>query len=259
MKQSVLLLLILIIPTTALSMQMLDDSTLDSVTGQSGVNIVFDDIQMFINIDRIAYIDNDGFTSDMYIGPHIASGIGGAIAIDNFQIDVLNINAIYYGSNDGTTTDLQSGSASAIPLRFGEGATGYGDSTDELYRFNVGGTVYTGYEGLENYSNVAGGVGDFTAKALTIDVTGVLPITSQAITANSTGSLDSTAVSMGGVMIGLPTVEINCGDKYLTPTYYCQNTNLGTTNQNDGDNYGSFLFQGLNIAVLNGWLEISPH
>lgn len=261
MKKLVLILALLIaIPGAAFGMEMLDDSKLDNVTGQSGVNIVFDDIQMFINIERMAYIDNDGFSSTLYVGPQIASSEGGAIAIDDFQIDVMNINAIYYGSFDGTVTALSSGTASGIDLQFGEAAgTGYGDSTTELYNFNVGGTVYTGLKGLENYDNVAGGVASYTAKALTIDVTAALPVTSQAITRNAVGSMNSTLISVGGVMIGLPTAEISINDMYLTPTYYCQNTNLGTLNYNDGDDYGSFLIQGLNMAVLNGWLEISPH
>ena len=115
MKKLALILALMLIPCTAFGLQMMDDSTMDGITGQSGVHIAFDDIQMFINIEKMAWIDCDGFTSEASIYG-TCTGDAGALAISNFQIDVLNINAIVSSTvadDQGVQTSADNG---AMPL-----------------------------------------------------------------------------------------------------------------------------------------------
>ena len=115
MKKLALILALIIIPCSAFGMQMLDDNSMDSITGQSGVSIAFDDIQLFINIDTMAYIDSDGLQSSSIFNVESCDGAAGAVYLSDFQIDVLNVNAIVATTSSGVTTGLTSCSCGRIP------------------------------------------------------------------------------------------------------------------------------------------------
>jgi hypothetical protein len=125
--------------------------------------------------------------------------------------------------------------------------------------------VVTGYyagsrEGLENYTIwnpfAATAANQYCAKALTIDVTAELPVTTQAMT-NNTGL---PRVAVGGVLISLPTMEMAISDMVFVPRFDDLVAGVGGLNCiNDGKDYGTIVIQGMTVAVLNGWLEISPH
>ncbi len=269
-KLALILAMLLVVPAAAFGLEMLDNDALDTVTGQAGVNIVFDDIELFINIDRMAYIDTDGFNSFTFIGTDAAASNsnGGALSVTNFQLDTLVINAIVSGSSatytipnsGGETTpiwDLASSTAGAIDLVYTY------NSTASLTDLDLGPHFATaGLKGLQNYHvwnqwSATGGQA-YQAKALTIDVVGVLPVTSEAMSLNVTG--DSTSINIGGVLISLPTAEFYVGNMLFTPTFN-DLIHLGTNPLcfNDGDNFGTILIEGMTMSVLNGWLEISPH
>jgi len=250
-KLALILAMLLVIPGAAFGLEMLNDSALDNVTGQSGVNIVFDDIEMFINIDKMSYVDTDGFASEHFIGTNAAttSALGGALSIVDFQIDTLKINAIATGSDNGITWDLYSASAGNIPLQFA-----YGDTTS----LHAVGSYFAGTRvGLENYTSwnpmVAGG---YAAKAVTIDVTSALPVTSECFAANT-----GMPVMIGGVLIGLPTAEFYIPEMVFVPTFttLLDPAGAGAAVFNSGDDFGTIIIEGITFSVLNGWLEISPH
>jgi len=126
-KLALMLVALMIIPAAAFGMEMMNDTAMDSITGQSGVSIAFDDVQLFINIDKMAYIDSDGLQSSSVVDCVTCTGAAGAIEIDNFQIDVLNVNAIVAsgtgagatagsGTQTGTNIGLYSASCGKIPL-----------------------------------------------------------------------------------------------------------------------------------------------
>jgi len=267
MKKLALILAFLIIPCAAFGLEMLDDNSMDKVTGQAGVHIAFDDVQIFINIDKMAWIDCDGLD-----GPGCNSD-GGAIALNNFQIDVLNINAIVdtvtVDTSAVNTTNQTSGTAAlqlysvecgAIPLFYDYGQTGNGACYLNSAVLNTA--------GLDNYTTISS-LSVFKAQAVSIDVADELPALSQGMTNNAAGS----AVAIGGVYIGLPTAEIYINSMSFTPVYdgdinnqtsaainddnttAALATSFGTTNAS----FGTIYLEGVTFSILSGWMEIAPH
>jgi hypothetical protein len=124
-KLAIVLTLLMLAPASAFGMQMLSDSGMAQITGQSGVSIAMDDVQLFINIGMMAYIDNDGLSSSATMQIEDAVGAPGALYIQDFQIDVLNINAIVGTDADAhpQTLNLKSTSAGHIPLFYDYAST----------------------------------------------------------------------------------------------------------------------------------------
>jgi hypothetical protein len=277
MKKLALILALMIIPCSAFGLEYLDDSTMDGVTGQAGVNIAMDDIQMFINIEKLAWIDCDGFAS--WEGKGTCTGDGGAIFLNNFQIDVLNINAITGTSGEGTFGGeglaLESTDCGNIPLFYDYSTSATGDGC-----FIIGDKMQT--LGLNNYYDHQGGNSAFVPHFLTIDVTDALPASTAifqywADPANATwagdiadGSTNGTytaASTIGGVLIGIPTMEIYINAMTMTPMYDGDVDADGSLAANDDDvtdvlgnhkTFGTVYMQGITFSTLSGWIEISP-
>jgi len=268
MKKLALILALMLIPCTAFGLEMLNDNTMDSITGQQGVAIVADDIEIFMHIDKLAWLDTGGYGITSYYGGVLENyTAGGALAIVNFDMDTLRINAIVSGHTvadtvNGTVVwELGSAGASQIPLQYAYGTANTIADLNASYSGN--GFFQTIDFSLENYTNTnllssaRGGAGqNFAAKAITIDVTSKLPVTSE-VFANNTGS----HVTVGGVLIGLPTMEINIPLMVFTPAFYSLASYAQLGNSicyNDGQSYGTIYIEGFTMAVLNGWLEIAP-
>jgi hypothetical protein len=273
MKKLALILALIIIPCSAFGLEMLSDNSLDEVTGQAGVNIAVDDIQLFLNIEKMAWIDCDGF--DSLEGKGTCSGNGGAVALNNFQIDVLNINAI-------TRTAVQ-GSG----LGLGLGSTSCGD-IDLFYDYatslTAGQCLLAGSAGqdlgLNNYHGKLGDNSTFVPKFLTIDVTDELPASTEgfqywrdhAWTSGAVfGHLAMDASTIGGVLIGIPTVEIYINEMVFTPLYDGDLQGQTSTAANDDNRtwlgangsatsatWGTVQMTGITFTPLGGWMEISP-
>jgi len=253
MKKLAILLALLIIPCTAFGLEMLTDNAMDNVTAQSGVSIAFDDVQVFINIEKLAWVDCDGFTSTT-VTAGTCTGTPGAISLNNFQIDVLNVNAIVSattGPAGSNSIDLYSTTCGLIPLFYD-----YGTSSApacSLYNPNLG----TQNVGLNNYIDYNPGTPIFLARALTIDATSDLPALTEGFDYNNP---TLATCSIGGVLIGIPTMEIYINDMSLTPEFDDDVNGLVTDNAcNDGANYGVIVMQGVTLTTLSGWIEIAPH
>jgi hypothetical protein len=271
MKKLALILALMIIPCTAFGLEMLNDDAMDQVTGQSGVHIAFDDVQMFINIEKLAWIDCDGLDA-----PGCQGGPG-AIVLNNFQIDVLNINAIVStnvsdgnvinGTNQtnvaGPTLQLYSVACGDIPLFYDYGQTGQANCY-------LNGSIGVNTDGLDHYTTISTS-SVFTAQALSIDVTDELPALTAGMTNNAT-ALGATII-VGGVYIGLPTMEIYINSMSLTPKYD-GDVNGQTTQAINDDNtttvagnlfgivdpdFGTIYLEGVTVSILSGWMEIAPH
>lgn len=287
-KIAMLVAMLMIIPCAAFGMEMLDNNTMDSITGQSGVAIAMDDLQLFLSIDKMAYIDADGFNTYQNYGGSV-SGQGAAFYIDNFQMDTININMIG-AAGDGTASigatheDLNEDGGVNQTWNFGDGSLGLVSSQaghiNLMYDYGTAGqagSVYLGTAGdspeamnmgLNNYVNTnhndtAAGLSDaaatFNAKALTIDVTSELPLLTAGTQANF-GATGTTSC-VGGVLIGLPTMEIYINSMTMTPklTSDVSTVDLGTfVCKNNNASYGTFLLEGITFTVLNGWMEIAP-
>jgi len=283
MKKLALILALLIIPCTAFGLEMLNDNTLDSVTGQSGVDIAMDDIQIFMNIEKMAWIDCDGYGS---MGRWACTGAGGAVALSNFQLDILNVNAIV-GTVDasgglvagthqsGSSLGLVSVACGKIPLFYN-----YATSTTEDCYLNILGTES---QGLDHLSWGKGQFGlfendsrNFTPNFLSIDVTDELPAATAGLNSWFSNSYTSSAISLhngtaastlGGVLIGLPTVEIYINSMTMKPVYDGDISGNSSFAMNDDSHlrlsgysdYGVIQMEGITFSVLSGWIEIAPH
>ena len=262
MKKLAIILAFMLIPCTAFGLQMLDDSTMDGITGQSGVSIAFDDIQLFINIGKLAWIDCDGLDSTKNIQIGTCDGGAGAIGMNNFQIDVLNINAIVsstyalagIGQTQGAdeSMELYSATCGQIDLFYDYGATGQGGCF-------LTGSLVNG-PGLNNYISTLAS-GDFQARALTIDATREMPVMS-AIYRNNEADADLT---FGGIVIGIPTMEIYINSMSLTPYFTADINDFvngavgGDDVVNNNEDFGTIYIEDVTFTTLSGWLEIGPH
>jgi len=94
MKKLALLLALMIIPCTAFGLEMLTDNTMDTITGQDGVVIIADDIQLFLNVDLFAYVDTDGYDLHNGCSARTCADGGAMFAVQDLQLDVININAM---------------------------------------------------------------------------------------------------------------------------------------------------------------------
>lgn len=279
MKKLALILAFMIIPCTAFGLEMLTDSSMDSITGQDGVSIMADDIQLFLNVDLFAYADTDGY--DLHNGCSATGCNSGAmVAFQNFQMDVININAIIGSDNDGAggrvyntnfvmdTNPALVSTSCGIPLFYDYADTApWSTCISTCLTARLGLTV--GTKGLDNYtesmfyingSAVTGNV--FVPQALSIDLTDELPVFSQGF-----AYLMSSPYKMMGVIITLPTMEIYIQDMHFDISMYDLNCDTWVFNGGNGytdidsnnNDFGQFLVQGVTFTVLGGWVEIGPH
>jgi len=259
-KLALIIVFMMFLPGAAFGLEMLNDSAMDNVTGQHGVSITLDDVQLFINIGKIAWIDCDGFI-DYYGGE---SGLGGAVGISNFQIDVLLINAIATSEGMPAANGLPdpnqttgtanpafgSGMCGFIPLQFDYG------STAPLSGCSLVNSNQTNTAGLDNFIEPA--FDERYYRPINIDATSQLP----ALSAIATSNNNNTAQYMGGVIIGLPLFEIYIPTLTMTPEFYNIDNGITAVNAVDNDansNYGKIVLNGVTFTPLSGWIEIAPH
>jgi hypothetical protein len=284
MKKLALILAFMLIPCAAFGLEMLTDNTMDNITGQDGVTIIADDIQLFLNVDLFAYVDADGY--DLHNGCSATGCANGAMfGVTDFQMDTININAIIAESiTTGENTRFSSSYSAAntvmdfalvstscgIPLFYN-----YMDSTPWSTCLTTcwvesagsplsGKNLFGGHKGLDNYTdsrmwtakNLVGGApaGAFVPNAINIDITDQLPTFSQAFSYILTGdiyALPNCPIQVMGVLITLPTMEIHIQEMHMTMALYdidntCTTVTASTDNPvNSGFNsLGGFWAQG---------------
>ena len=275
MKKLALILALMLVPCSAFGLEMLTDNALDDVTGQAGVSIAADDIQLFLNVERFAWIDCDGYGTSNAYGGDCDSTVGGAIYLDNFQMDTININQLgargdalasatgeSNQSLDGSTPAMAGSSCGVIDLFYDYGDDSTGACLLNSTLADSGSTL-----GLNNYTNInpwttASG---FLTKSITIDATAALPLHSAGWKINKgglAGAGGAVSQNIGGVIIGLPTMEIYIHSMAITPRFTAQITSnpnaVAQACYNDGESFGTFEMQGITFSVLSGWVEIAP-
>jgi hypothetical protein len=283
MKKLAILLALLIIPCTAFGLEMLTDDNMDAITGQDGVTIMADDIQLFLNVDLFAYVDTDGY--DLHNGC-AATGCnnGGMVAFQNFQMDVININAIV-GSDNGRAWDPNyntrfvedtnwalASTSCGIPLFYDYADTAAWDaclSTCNPIGLGTGGNDAT--KGLDNYTppgdflingTTTGNTGRFLPQAIMIDITDNLPVFSQGFQ-----YIMQAPFKMLGVLITLPTMEIYIQDINFDVEMYTNDCDTFVFNSgysaadldSNNNSFGKFYIEGVTFTILSGWVEIAPH
>jgi len=266
MKKLVLVLaMLMLLPATSFGIQydLMNNGSMDTVTGQSGVAIAIDDIQIFMNIDRVAWLDCDGYYCE-----NGYTNDGGAVGIGNFQLDVLAVNApdsaiaresvaVNNGATTATVWDLTNANpCSEIDLKYDYGDTALNEGSCSLVDSAGIGTQTLG---LNNYESVGDPLDDgrFIPRPLTIDASSRLPIMTQM----RESAIDTGNANVGGVIIGLPTIEISIPTLTLTPAFYNVEGAQVASNAKDEDtscDYGTVVLDGVTMTVLSGWVEIAP-
>jgi hypothetical protein len=257
MKKLALFLALMLIPCSAFGLEMLTDSSMDEISGQSGVGIFGDDIQMFLNVELFAYMDCDGYTTtDSYIYAN-CSGSGAMFVVNNFQMDTININAIV--STEATANDTDGAgiynnpnlvsTSCGIQLFYAYDSTLAFETCASTCALAAGGT-----HGLDNlHTDTNNPWGDrFLPQGIMIDITDELPAGSEGYRYMA----NNTNVKIIGVLIGLPTWEFYIDDMHFQPDV--NDLNCETWVANEHDDFGTIAIQGITFTILDGWIEIGP-
>jgi len=217
-KIAIVLALALLLPLNAFALQTLDEADMGGITGQAGVSIAIDDVIIYQNIESLSYTDVGG-----------TNGVDGSVNISNLYM-MVNVNAI---------TSLEDG----LPVSPGRPVQGVWADASDVALFNFNNTDVN----ADNVNDV------FIAKPLTIDV-GTLSVLSAGATNNATINAGTpTSLTLAGVRIGLPTVEVN----QSALTFDVTVTSAGA--YNTGASYGRISIGNMTMGVLDGVIEIAPH
>lgn len=270
------------LPFSAMALEALDDSALGGVTGQAGVSIAVDDVVIFTHIEGVTYIDTDGYGYNS-IGNKEAAGIRIEHVGDG---KLMTIRAILTdGTQNGRHGDY---SVSNMNTMFGTGNTvgilSAADSQAAVYNglaltaAAAGGTYTpTGDAGDNITPNPTAGI--MTAFGATgTFLNGISPLTidvgtAEAISKGLQHNINNSTAKVGGVIIGLPTVEIKTyGDTKAIKLATAEQTALNGTNGATFSNNADLLHTGSvknefitiktdtkTMAILGGRLEITPH
>lgn len=221
---SFLLAAIFWLTTPAWPLTPMSSKELDRVTARSGVNLTLDDFTMYQYFDKISFVDSDGGDNshNPFGSPLIADSGPAQISLQGVKLDVLRINALAPNAQVGE-----------IQARF------------DLSQSDI--------------------ISDFTASPLTIDLVDELPVLSigynYMLSAKFGGLLglpdpSGENYNKTGIVIGLPTINIYA-DEFSIQAITA--TSLNRSALNSGSSYGGLSLQGINIALLSGLVEISPH
>jgi hypothetical protein len=231
---------IVLAPFSAFALEAMDEENLKSTTGQAGVSIAADDVVIYQKkIADVKYTDTDGLSS--------AHGTVGAVTSASLVIShdaasqkLFVLNAILDDTVYGTAAmatmfaDVVAagGTLPTVGIIPSASAAGACDPTTGIV------TAKTGFE---------------TAIApLTIDI-GTCPILTQGFDYNFGGSAPA---DIAGVIIGLPTLEINIYRTNDIKTISLEATGAA----NSGKEFIQIETNGsTQLAILGGRLEIAPH
>lgn len=178
----------------------------------------------------------------------ITGQAGVSIAVDDVKI-YQSIDGLSYTDTDGTDGEAGTVSLDNLTVMVHANAITSLDGVTGL-PFSPGREVQGTY-GAYNYNNVdttADGIDDlFLAHALTIDVG-----TCSALSAGLSNNVGA-AVTVAGVVIGLPTLEIAQSALSFDVTV------ASGTALNSGASFGTIGIGQQTVAILDGTLEIAPH
>jgi hypothetical protein len=212
-------------PMSASALTALTDNAMNDVTGQAGVSITVDDVVMETWVGTTMYTDLDGSAT-------------GALATGDYVADVAASLVI---SNKHTIKTFQA-------------ITGY-DAVDGLYSPGIELTQKT--LGAFNLDTDDDHIADaYEAHAIKIDV-GTLDILSDGKAYNNGAGVGTgdAALQVTGVVIGLPTLEINTS----SDTYTVGVVQTDAVNQGAQVTFIQVTTGAKTQHILGGVLEIAPH
>ena len=239
-------------PMSASALEALTDNAMNDVRAQAGVSIALDDIVIYqTGIADTTYTDLDGMTSGVTGTVGNVSTAGVKISYDGAIQKLTIIDGI-------TSVDDKGGAYSAATLATTFGATapavGFYSTTD-IQTALAAAAAGTGLPVVDptNGNNIND---DYRtgASPLTIDVG-----TCESLTAGFTYNYGGTAPGdIAGVIIGLPTIEIQSFHTADTKTISLVSTDTSAVNA-DKEFIQITKSGSSTMAILGGRLEIAPH
>ncbi|MCF8036401.1 MAG: hypothetical protein K9K62_05990 [Desulfobacteraceae bacterium] len=235
-KATIIALCMLLVPAVAMAMQPISESQMDTVTGQSGVSIVLDDIQIYQHMG----------TQETWYEDTSSDGASVGFVYSTPAYSMIYVNAIE-GAADGTSAP------SSIAGTGIQGQYAPDDSSNSYYDFSAATDTTDG----------------ITASALTINVSDSLSA-STAINGGNGNEVAGVSIGLPTVEVYFAEGSRDIQDIaiFTEATDSSGNTITNPLDRGDaatdGAGYYSFgkLYQsagGETLAVLDGTVEISPN
>lgn len=260
-KVLAIIAIVMLIPFTAFGMEMMADTAMDNVTGQAGVSIGVDDIDMDMSIDHIVYGDADGYSLTSGNGTNNGgeygeATIGGYVSMDNFKmlgvlIDKLTDYAPLQRNTAGELVLVDPGDGSLVPVLDGT-AVNLVDSRRVTVALDP---TATAPDGVRQWDPRTG------FRFLTIDVATFDEMPIHGLVSGDTA-----------VIIGLPTLRVSVEsiliDAITLGSFY--NTTSGDNYSTDladnlalsvgsGKSFGAFAIMGVTMDMFGGEVAILAH
>jgi hypothetical protein len=123
-KVLVIIAIVMLVPFTAFGMEMMHDTALENVTGQAGVSISIDNVQMDMSIEYVSWGDDDGIagygTNPGYVNMNTIKMTG--IIIDKLMIGSAGLpmisGALYTYDDTLATPDVVATAMNPTDLEF---------------------------------------------------------------------------------------------------------------------------------------------
>lgn len=214
--------IVMLVPFTAFGMQMMADTALEDVTGQAGVSISIDNVQMDFQMDYLSWGDGDGLGNGLGAGYVNLTDIRMTnIVIDKLGIGASEIAPLAFTIDPGTT--------------YTEIIEGDGDLTN-------------GWDGVARQMDIVPTDGASDLAFLTIDVgtAGILDA------AGGLGTATDTVVK-----IGIPTLTIYVGE--IAPFDIRLDAQAGDDLTTTADVLGSIAVGGMQLDTKGGSIAILAH
>ncbi|MCF8025069.1 MAG: hypothetical protein K9K82_06235 [Desulfobacteraceae bacterium] len=238
--------LFVLAPLSASAMEMMSDSNMKDVTGQAGVSIAIDDVVLYQeSIADTTYWDTDG-TTEYTISNN-------ALVVDGTTDDQYGVNISYTDNTQKLIT------IDAIV----NGSRDMYDNSNLSATFDTSNMTVPDFAGID--ATVDPGTGEYIREgvsALSIDV-GTCDILTQGKNFNiwsATGT--NPGISVAGIVIGLPTVEImqfHTADMRTISVTTDGGTAINMTNPETQKLITIEQSGTSKMAILGGTLEIAPH
>jgi len=262
-KVLAIIAIVMLVPFTAFGMQMMADTALEDVTGQAGVSISIDNVQMDFQMGYLGWGDSDGIDLPDSGGNISAldadiTGIeaGGwvymsqmqflNIVIDKYMVGAANISPLnpnlYDGTGDGSLSTFGPGDLSPLTIDVGTIYTAFTTQAYPLYVDSDGDYHYNAEDADGNpYTAVVDGNGD--------------PVTNDEIVP------DTTQIATG-VRIGVPTLSIYVGTIKpfdISLVAYDDTQASGIATPTVKDTLGSVAMGSIQLDTKGGSITIFAH
>jgi hypothetical protein len=241
-----LIYMLFLVPSLAFGMNNLSDEELGTVTAQAGISLTQDDVILYQSFGKISFVDRDGGSTAKnpfyYLNQDqlLDNAQGASLNLENLEIDVLRVNAIGYQAATSTRSAsiINSGKQTAVYNITRHSFTANPliiDIVDELPALS------TGYNYMLSAKN-----NDFGKQYLF-----GLPIPIPLPTGEKYNRI--------GIYLGLPTIDIYINELNIEKITVTAEDQINRKTVNNDSSIVQIGIQGLDLAILSGFLEFSAN